>query len=133
LSPLRALVFEPLLSESVTHSLGFEVGRDSVRAIRRREELGGFIDRKYFVRIECDRQAFESWLARNGMKAIEDPGTNRHMAWHMVSWWPALLRGPQLFANDGYLAPGRGPDGEYFAAFYDEPSGAIHVWLKDNF
>lgn len=139
LTPLRAPFLEFALArdrrEFSAWDLSFEVGVDSVRAIRVRGYLFNFIDQQHMVEVACDRARFDALVERYRMVAVESESGSilRRMGWKMATWWPVLMRRPQVFATKDLKLDRRGGDGLHFAGFYDEPSKSMYLWVRNNF
>lgn len=108
------------------------VDGERVRKIGSRS-LGGFIDQHTAYKIECTRAVVDELIVLFAMEARSDPGLRSAFADTFPEAVTALERGAPIVTSPHFVHDGRGPDGDHYAALYDDATSALYLWALHNF
>ena len=92
-----------------------------------------FIDFHGVFRIECDQAVYDQFIAEQEIPPAVDPGVAHTIAEATTVWRSAGKRATDVRAHREFDPERRGPDGDYFACFYDPTEKAMFLWVKANF
>lgn len=117
---------------------GHEIRRWAVdgKLIRKIEErcLDGFIDWHYAYRIECESSVMAELVSAFGMVPRPDSELRTTFREVFPEVGGVIDQGVAVLASSQFSHIGRGgPDGDHFAALYDETTSRLYLWAHFNF
>jgi hypothetical protein len=94
--------------------------------------LGGFIDSDYLWKATTPpRGVAHLATALNMVERRQVPADFFKMPPY---WWdPKLNQSTRIYSTGGFPAANRGSDGLHVLLTYEETTGVLHAWIKDNF
>jgi len=96
--------------------------------------LDGFIDWHYAYRIECDSTVMDALVSTYQMAPRLDPELRSAFREVFPETVDCLMRSVAVSASPEFSHIGRGgPDGDHFAALYDEKTSRLYLWAHFNF
>lgn len=96
--------------------------------------LGGFIDRHLAYKVECESGVADELIGSLALEARSDPGLLAAFVETFPESEAALGRGLPIVASPHFTHVGRGgPDGDHYAAVYDEAKSTLYLWAHHNF
>jgi hypothetical protein len=96
---------------------------------------GNFIDSQHLWRIEVNSEVIPALVRECDLRELDSAEEVPGAFWRqMPYWWRPPQSGPaRYFISPGFRVDSRGQDGSHYLMVYDEASGVLYVWHKNNF